>query len=180
MTKLSPYGYVPHDKIQYISNITRSMVTMIDLVILIFSLYALSYYVIFPVVYTLHPISLELLEKYTFNLEMSDAELQSVHTYYFIMFVIQVVQLLILIMFFVYCWCRFATTPGGFLFGIRVVDADSLGKITLKQATIRSISTALSILPAFLGIIWALFDKRSQALHDKLANTVLIVKNLKC
>ena len=75
-------------------------------------------------------------------------------------------------------WCKFGTTPGKFLFGVRIVDADTFQKITFKQASIRFFSVILSIIPVFLGVIWSIFDKRSQTWHDKIANTVLIVKDV--
>ena len=41
----------------------------------------------------------------------------------------------------------------------------------------RFFAIGLSIAPLFLGILWTRFDKRKQAWHDKLANTVVILKS---
>ncbi|MDR2609800.1 MAG: RDD family protein, partial [Rickettsiales bacterium] len=73
-----------------------------------------------------------------------------------------------------YMWIRFAATPGKLLLGLRVVDEQTFGKMTLKQATKRFFSFILSVAPLFLGFIWSNFDKRCQTWHDKIAGTVVV------
>ncbi|MDR0288614.1 MAG: RDD family protein [Rickettsiales bacterium] len=84
---------------------------------------------------------------------------------------------------------RLGGTPGQLLCGMYVKDANTFKSVTLMQATIRCISeTALSFVFLFLidyvfqwfailpilVLIFAVFDKRKQFLHDKIAKTVVI------
>ncbi|MGL9779901.1 MAG: RDD family protein [Wolbachia sp.] len=84
---------------------------------------------------------------------------------------------------------RLGGTPGQLLCGMYVKDANTFKSVTLMQATIRCISEAalsftflflidyvsrwFAILP-ILVFIFAIFDKRKQFLHDKIAKTVVI------
>jgi len=54
------------------------------------------------------------------------------------------------------------------------VDARTLQPLSLRQAIIRALAYILSALPLYLGFVWAAFDKRKQALHDKVAGSVVI------
>ncbi|WP_264719518.1 RDD family protein [Wolbachia endosymbiont (group B) of Eucosma cana] len=93
----------------------------------------------------------------------------------------QIVQFIMLFSYVAYMWIRFGATPGKFLLGLRVVNAQTFEKLTLKQATKRFFSFILSTAPLFLGFIWASFDKRCQTWHDKIANTAVVTnKSLKC
>ncbi|WP_265038179.1 RDD family protein [Wolbachia endosymbiont (group A) of Hylaeus communis] len=86
----------------------------------------------------------------------------------------QIVQFIMLFCYVIYMWVKFATTPGKLLFGLRVVDAQTFEKMTLKQATKRFFSFILSVAPLFLGFLWSNFNKRCQTWHDKIAGTVVI------
>jgi uncharacterized RDD family membrane protein YckC len=77
----------------------------------------------------------------------------------------------------VYCWRRWQATPGKILMDCRVVDARTLQPLSLRQAVIRALGYILSALPLYLGFVWAAFDKRKQALHDKLASSLVIRVN---
>lgn len=72
-------------------------------------------------------------------------------------------------------WLRFGATPGKFLMGCRVVDAQTLAPIGLRQAVLRYVGYLLSLLPLGLGFIWVAIDKRRQGFHDKIARTVVIM-----
>lgn len=74
-------------------------------------------------------------------------------------------------------WKAIATTPGKLLMGCHIVDANTLAAITYKQALIRLAGYFISALPLYLGFVWAAFDKRKQALHDKLANTLVMYQS---
>ena len=86
----------------------------------------------------------------------------------------QIVQFIILFSYVAYMWIKFSATPGKLLLGLRVVDANTFEKITLKQATKRFFSFMLSVAPLFLGYMWANFNKRCQTWHDKIADTVVV------
>lgn len=74
----------------------------------------------------------------------------------------------------IFCWRRWQATPGKFLLECRVVDARTHQRLSLRQSVIRALGYILSALPFYLGFVWAAFDKRKQALHDKLAGSVVI------
>jgi len=85
-------------------------------------------------------------------------------------------ELLVAIVTIVF-WKQWAgATPGKKLLGIYVVDAKSLGEINNKQAIIRYISYIISTIPLAIGFIMVAFTKKRQALHDMLADTVVIYK----
>ena len=74
-------------------------------------------------------------------------------------------------------WKRWAgATPGKHLLGIHVVDAKSFGEINNKQAIIRYIGYIVSTLPLAIGLLMVAFHKQKRALHDILADTVVIYR----
>lgn len=74
----------------------------------------------------------------------------------------------------IWMWKKYRGTPAKCLFKMRIVDADSFQPITTKQAIGRYFAYIISMLPLFFGFFWILFDKRNQAFHDILSNTVVI------
>lgn len=76
-------------------------------------------------------------------------------------------QLFILAVFagyFLWCWLRGGQTLAMKAWGVRLVD------VTPRRALLRFV--LLALLP--LSIVWALFDRDGQFLHDRLAGTRLI------
>lgn len=71
-------------------------------------------------------------------------------------------------------WFAKSATPGKMLFSIKIVDAQTGAKPSVKHFIIRYLGYYVSMLPLFLGFIWVAFDKRKQGWHDKLAGTVVI------
>ena len=74
------------------------------------------------------------------------------------------------------CWSYRAGTPGKWLFKLQIVDEDTHRPVNIKQSIIRMVGYLLAFLPFGLGYIWVFFDRKKQGLHDKLARTVVIVK----
>ena len=72
-------------------------------------------------------------------------------------------------------WVYRAATPGKFWLNIRIIDARTGGKLSVVQSIIRYLAYFVSTLPLLLGFIWVAFDKRKQAWHDKIANTLVII-----
>jgi uncharacterized RDD family membrane protein YckC len=75
-------------------------------------------------------------------------------------------------LFAVYCavfWVLAGRTPGMALVGVRVV-ATAGGTVRWLPALIRAV--LLAFFP--IGSLWLLVDRRHQAVHDKLARTVVI------
>lgn len=71
-------------------------------------------------------------------------------------------------------WYYKSATPGKMLLKAIIVDADTYKKPSMKQFIIRNISYIISFLPLGLGYIWAGWDSKKQAWHDKLANTLVV------
>ncbi|MEN6620046.1 MAG: RDD family protein [Smithella sp.] len=69
-------------------------------------------------------------------------------------------------------------TPGKMLLGLQVLSTEG-APINFGIAFLRAVSYLVSnllfIFP--LGFIWAAFDKRKQAWHDKIAGTVVIIRS---
>lgn len=74
-------------------------------------------------------------------------------------------------------WKKFSgATPGKQLLGIHVVDAKTLQEINNKQAIIRYIGYIISTIPLAVGFLMVGFRKDKRALHDLLAETVVIYR----
>jgi uncharacterized RDD family membrane protein YckC len=65
-------------------------------------------------------------------------------------------------------------SPGKLMLSMRVVDAKTLGTLSWGQCFGRYFAYFVSALPLLLGFMWAGWDPRKQAWHDKLAGTVVI------
>lgn len=67
----------------------------------------------------------------------------------------------------------FGQTLGKLLLKIKVIKTDG-NEIGIIRSVIRWFGYALSILSFLLGLIWIFIDAKNQALHDKLAETVVV------
>lgn len=85
-----------------------------------------------------------------------------------------VINKFVVVILLVLFWQTWGATPGKRLLGCRIVNAADLQPISVKQSIIRIAGYVVAMLPAYLGFIWAAWDKRKQGLHDKLASTVVI------
>lgn len=116
----------------------------------------------------------EIIAKYPVQAPLSAEERATQSKLVKLMVLNQIVQFIMLFSYVAYMWVKFAATPGKLLLGLRVVDEQTFGKMTLKQAMKRFFSFILSVAPLFLGFIWSNFDKRCQTWHDKIAGTVVV------
>jgi|SoimicmetaTmtLPB_FD_contig_71_205899_length_1272_multi_2_in_0_out_0_2 uncharacterized RDD family membrane protein YckC len=64
-------------------------------------------------------------------------------------------------------------TVGKIALGIKVTDLDG-NPILFWQALGRSLAKIISAITLFIGYIMAAFTKRKQALHDKIAKTLVV------
>ena len=64
-------------------------------------------------------------------------------------------------------------TIGKMCFDLKVVDTSG-NRISFLRGVGRYFSKILSTITLFIGYIMAAFDSRKQALHDKLANTMVV------
>jgi len=71
-------------------------------------------------------------------------------------------------------WAVWGTSPGKRALHLRIVDADSGKPMTVRQAGLRTLGYLLSFATCGAGFLWVLFNPRNQALHDRIANTVVI------
>ncbi len=71
-------------------------------------------------------------------------------------------------------WFYRQATPGKMAMRLKIVDADSGGKLSFKQCIGRYCAYFLSFLFFFLGVLWVVFDERKQGWHDKLAGTLVV------
>jgi uncharacterized RDD family membrane protein YckC len=80
-----------------------------------------------------------------------------------------------LLTYFIYdvgCWLLAGQTPGKRLMGLLVVQTDGQ-RLRFGSAIRRWFGYYLSAI-LFLGFLWVLVDNRRQALHDKLAGTLVV------
>ena len=71
-------------------------------------------------------------------------------------------------------WLTRQATPGKMAIGAIVVDASTLGKLSIGQAILRYLGYYVSMIPLMLGLIWVGFDAKKQGWHDKIAGTLVI------
>ena len=70
--------------------------------------------------------------------------------------------------YFLWCWLRGGQTLAMRAWRIRLVD------VTPKKALARLLLAALFV-PTGISILWALFDRERQFLHDRFAGTRLVL-----
>lgn len=74
-------------------------------------------------------------------------------------------------------WLKFGATPGKMAVGIKVVRADG-SPISVGQAIGRFFGYLLSSLILYIGYMMAGWDEQKRALHDRLAETRVIYKQI--
>jgi uncharacterized RDD family membrane protein YckC len=70
-------------------------------------------------------------------------------------------------------WVAWGTSPGKRALRLHIVDADSGLPMTKKQAVLRTIGYMLTFAMCGAGFLWVFFTPKKQALHDRMANTVV-------
>jgi uncharacterized RDD family membrane protein YckC len=79
----------------------------------------------------------------------------------------------IALLFFGGFWTHGGQTLGMRAWRIRVVDADG-GPLDWRRAVLRFGAAIVAVLPAGLGLWWALFDSRGRGWHDRWARTLVV------
>ncbi len=87
------------------------------------------------------------------------------------------ISTLVGLVYFVGFWAWRGQTLGMMPFDMQVVGVADGRKIDVVRALLRYVGFIISIIPLFLGLIWAAFDARKQGWHDKIAGTVVIRPN---
>jgi uncharacterized RDD family membrane protein YckC len=71
-------------------------------------------------------------------------------------------------------WTFLGATPGMLLLGNQVVRADNYARLSLAQSCLRCVGLWLGVACLGIGVLWSIWDRRHQGLHDKLARSVVI------
>lgn len=83
-------------------------------------------------------------------------------------------QMTVICVFSFFCWHFWAATPGKMLLRMKIVDAKTEQPISDLQGILRVCGYFISATCFLLGFFWIGIDRRKQAWHDKLADTVVI------
>ena len=70
-------------------------------------------------------------------------------------------------------WNSRGQTVGMMAVHIRVLSRNG-GRVSLWRSAVRFFGRVFSVLPLFLGLLMALFDRKRRTLHDHLAGTVVV------
>jgi uncharacterized RDD family membrane protein YckC len=76
--------------------------------------------------------------------------------------------------YYVFFWMRYAATPGMMVLQIRIIRKENL-PLTIVRAILRFIGLQISCI-TIIGGLWMLWDKNKQMWHDKLAGTYVAKK----
>ena len=85
----------------------------------------------------------------------------------------QFYSLSIIGIYFIWFWTHGGQTLAMQTWKMKVVAKDGLA-LTMKQAITRYLFAVIGITTCGIGIIWALFDRDRQYLHDRLAGTRIV------
>lgn len=69
---------------------------------------------------------------------------------------------------------QYGASLGKIAMKIRVADATTFSQPSFQSAFNRGVFRVVSSLVFYLGFIWALFDPRREAWHDKTASTLVV------
>jgi len=78
------------------------------------------------------------------------------------------------LLYFVLTWWLIGGTLGQHLLHLRVVDATTGERISLRQSIVRFLGYVLSVCVLLIGLIWAGIDTYKQGWHVKLAHTYVL------
>ncbi len=87
-----------------------------------------------------------------------------------------IISFLIYSAFILPFWLKFASSPGKFLVGARIVDSKTMQKPSNTKLILRMLSYIISLLPIMIGFICIGFDKKKRGLHDHILGTYVISK----
>lgn len=79
----------------------------------------------------------------------------------------------LLMLYFVWCWLKGGQTLPMKTWKMRLVNDDGY-RLRPGQALLRYLAAWPSILLCGIGLLWAIFDKDSQFLHDRIAGTRIV------
>lgn len=159
-------------EVSYAGISKRIIAVIIDHILLIAITFIISFF--------LSPFSASTIHNFHDLMEMNQDTATVIITF-------QWIRILLILISEIFLLVKFVGTPGQLLLGIYVKDINTLKNVTPKKAAIRFfffmvvnstkqlryISHWFLALPILI-LLLAVFDKRKQFLHDKIANTVVI------
>lgn len=87
----------------------------------------------------------------------------------------QLIPFIILGIYFIYCWSKYGRTFGGYLLSIAVkTDAEVPEMISKKRAFFRFLASFLCYLTLGIGYLILSFNKKRQAIHDRICRTIVV------
>jgi uncharacterized RDD family membrane protein YckC len=92
---------------------------------------------------------------------------------------VQLILLMLAMAYFVFFWYKMGASIGKLIMRCKIVDADSYNDITMRQAIKRMAGHLFNLITLGMGLFMADFTKKKQGLHDKFANTVVVIKRKK-
>lgn len=69
---------------------------------------------------------------------------------------------------------RWGTTPGKWIFGLKIVQRGSFADPRSWQYVLRMVGHLLSVPPLMLGVVWGSFNREHRTWHDMIAGTVVL------
>jgi len=88
--------------------------------------------------------------------------------------IVFLLSIFIALMLMAFVAVRYSGSPGNLLLNCQVVDAKTGNPVSVKQALHRSLGLFWTIATFGIGLLWILFNKKKQALHDRLSGTVVV------
>ncbi|MCS7180331.1 MAG: RDD family protein [bacterium] len=93
-------------------------------------------------------------------------------------FILFIIFFIFLIFYEIFLVGKFGATLGKMIMGIKIVDENgnkiSYGTAFIREILIKVVFYFLIFFIAGLGYLWALWDKKKQTWHDKIAKTIVI------
>ncbi len=86
----------------------------------------------------------------------------------------QFLGFLLAVAYSVFFWTQYLGTPGKLLCRCHLVDAKTLGPLSVKQSLLRNLGYLVSWGTLGLGFLWIAWDKHKQGFHDKIAGSVVL------
>lgn len=167
--------FKPHNRIDgavYASTRFRFFAIILDLLLLAFVMQAI--FVVTHYVYKPMSPPIAIIDKRKMDIPITQEEKQIIIDYVKNYIIFNIIQCIMALFYFFTMCFKFGQTPGKMIFRIKVVDDNTLGRITLKQCIKRIMFSVISVIACCFGIIWIWFSKKNQTWHDIAAGTVVV------
>ncbi|WP_338363377.1 RDD family protein [Candidatus Xenohaliotis californiensis] len=167
--------FAPHpraDGALYANSRMRFLAIVLDLILL-----ALMMQVVIFVLYFIYPapgLPVAALDKRHMEIELDINDKLLLAKYMIRYLVVNVVQCVLAVVYFVCMWFKFKRTPAKALLCMKLVDDKTLMDPTLIQCVKRAFAAMLSLFPLCLGLLWLGISRKNQTWHDKISGTIVV------